>query len=110
MSALTCASADYQVIGKVVGVQNNTFTIKQFDIAAVRDTEGNFYDLPVKYNKVTSYHNGLCKRTVKADTSGGNLLGMAINIATQKAFYLIEKNGRFVDVDIDELVFKCRER
>lgn len=104
------ASAAYLPIDTFYGIQNNTFTIYRIEnIVAMRDKDGNLYNLPSKYESVNSFKKGICKITVKSDDSGGNLLGILSNKAFQKVFYMTKEGDKYIDADINELVFKCVE-
>jgi hypothetical protein len=104
------ADAAYIPTSSFSGVKNNTFTSQWVkNIVAMRDKDGALYNLPSRYEDVSSCKGGVCRITVKSDDSGGNLLGILTNKAFQKAFYLVKEGEKYVDVDINELIFKCIE-
>jgi hypothetical protein len=103
-------SAAYIPIGTFSGVSDGAFIVRRIqNIIAMRDKDDNLFNLPSRYESVDSFNNGVCRIKVKSNDSGGNLLGILTNKVFQKAFYLIKEDGKYVDVDIDLLVFKCVE-
>ena len=106
----TSCFAGYQVTGKMTGEECTSYVLfekcstKKID--AIKGNDGSLHSLPRYFKKVSSYRNGLCWIRIKSRQGG--LVAFGVNL-TKPDLYEKQPDGKYKYVDVESIVFKCRE-
>ncbi len=105
--------AEYCSIGKITGNVCKGFVIescKFVRVDALKDDEGNLFAVKSCYRNVSTYkeENGRC--WINTKSKGGGALSWAKNALSQPNFLHKNKKGKYEEIDVEYLTFKCVKR
>jgi len=108
---LPVARADYCAVGQIKGNVCWGFVIescKFISVDAVKGDDGRLFTLHNCYDKITDYQQGRC--WVDTKSRGGGLWSWTLNAAAQPEFLHKNEDGKYEDIDVEYLTFKCVRR
>lgn len=109
--AAPCISMSaYYVTGKITGSECTNYMLfekcEERNIDVVKGDDGRFYRLPERFKSVSSSNGRICWIRVKSKFGGA--IGWGINM-TKPKFYEKQADGSYNHVDVESIVFSCRE-
>lgn len=105
--------ADYIAIGPIKGEECWSFGIsrcKTYELHAVKGEDGKLHTIRRRYPDVGEYRgsDGRCWFHLKS--RGGGILSGVVNIFMKdKEFYTRDKDGKYRQVDVQTIMFRCRK-
>ena len=118
LSPSTPALADYIATGPFEGEECTSYVVfdrcKTHSVDAVEGDDGRLYTLQERYEDVSKHwvrKNGtqMCRIDVKAQRRTGLWDNVANLLLARPTFYTRTSDGRHEEVDVEYLMFKCRE-
>lgn len=79
-------------------------------VAAVKGDDGRLFEVSTKYDSVTEYKESSGRCWIKTKSSGGGLFSWGINAIKQPTFLEITDSGKYKELDVEYLTFKCVKR
>ncbi len=103
------ANADYLVTGKITGQECSGFVLEvcsNRNVDAVEGDNGKLYHLAEIYSDVDDYDGKRC--WIRTKSKGLGLISKAIDAIGGDQFYEKEKDGRYVEIDVEYITFPCK--
>ncbi len=107
------AHAEYIVTGDVRGNVCSGFVIKSCEfrkLSAVKGDDGKLYELAKSFGSVDEYKSGINTCWIHTKSTNLGLISWGINTIRQPVFYEKTKLGKYEELDVDYVVFKCLKK
>ena len=110
---LTEVQAEYCAVGKISGNVCKGFVIeacKFVQVDAVKDDNGKLFTVKECYNDVSEHSESKGRCWINTKSKGGGDISWALNTATQPEFLHKNESGKYEEIDVEYLTFKCVKR
>lgn len=104
------ACADYFAIGKIEGNVCWSFGVsvcRLHTISAVKGDDGKLYEVGKQFTTVTEYKESSGRCWITTKDKGRGLISWGINAIKQPVFLEQTSAGKYEELDVDYVTFKC---